>query len=137
MINYKVSRTKNPKGIEGTTYYSAKAQKSGDYTFEQLAEDINNSTTVTKADAMAVLASIKPFVTKALLAGQSVVLQDLGRFQVTLQGKCYPADTLNSDDFNPAAMIKSHRIIFKPDAKLKSAVASGISLKRLSSDALK
>lgn len=137
MINYKVSRTKNPKGIEGTTYYSAKAQKSGDYTFEQLAEDINNSTTVTKADAMAVLASIKPFVTKALLAGQSVVLQDLGRFQVTLQGKCYPADTLNSDDFNPATMIKSHRIIFKPDVKLKNAVASGISLKRLSSDALK
>ena len=137
MINYKVSRTKNPNGIEGTTYYSAKAVKTGDYTFEQLAEDINNSTTVTKADAMAVLASIKPFVTKALLAGQSVVLQDLGRFQVTLQGKCYAQADIAAEDFNPASKIKSHRIIFKPDVKLKRDVAGGLSLKRLSSDAMK
>ena len=137
MINYKVSRTKNPNGIEGTTYYSAKAVKTGDYTFEQLAEDINNSTTVTKADAMAVLASIKPFITKALLAGQSVVLQDLGRFQVTLQGKCYAQADIAAEDFNPASKIKSHRIIFKPDVKLKRDVAGGLSLKRLSSDAMK
>ena len=137
MINYKVSRTKNPNGIEGITYYSAKAVKTGDYTFEQLAEDINNSTTVTKADAMAVLASIKPFITKALLAGQSVVLQDLGRFQVTLQGKCYAQDDIAAEDFNPASKIKSHRIIFKPDVKLKRDVAGGLSLKRLSSDAMK
>ena len=136
MINYKVSRTKNPNGSKDINYYSAKAQKTGDYTFEQLAEDINNSTTVTKADAMAVLASIKPFVTKALLAGQSVVLQDLGRFQVTLQGKCYTQETMAADDFNPASMIRSHRIIFRPDVKLKRDVAAGLSLKRISSEAM-
>ena len=137
MINYKVSKCKNPKGVEGTTYYSGKAVKTGEYTFEDLAADINNSTTVTKADAMAVLASIKPFITKALLSGQVVVLNDLGRFQVTLQGKCYTSETMQAEDFTPASMIKGHRITFRPDVQLKRDVAGSLSLKRLSSEAMK
>ncbi len=92
--------------------------------------------TVTKADAMAVLAGIKPFVTKALLGGQVVVLQDLGRLQVSLQGKCYSRDTMAASDFSPAAMIRGHKILFRPETKLKKDVASGISLKRVSSDAM-
>lgn len=137
MINYKVSKCKNPNGVDGTTYYSGKAVKTGEYTFDDLANDINNSTTVTKADAMAVLASIKPFITKALLSGQVVVLSDLGRFQVTLQGKCYTSETMNAEGFTPASMIKGHRITFRPDAQLKRDVAGSLSLKRLSSEAMK
>jgi nucleoid DNA-binding protein len=91
---------------------------------------------VTKADAMAVLASIKPFVTKALLSGQVVVLQDLGRLQVTLQGKCYSQDMMAASDFSPSAMIKGHKILFRPEAKLKQSVAAGIALKRVSSEAM-
>ena len=137
MITYAVKKTRNPRGDEGTNYYAGRAIKTGEYTFEDLANDINNSTTVTKADAMAVLASIKPYITKALLAGQVVVLQDIGRFQVTLQGKCYTSEDLADKEFSPSAMIKSHRILFRPEAKLKKDVSSGISLKRISSDALK
>ena len=136
MINYKVSKCKNPKGDESKTYYSGKAVKTGEYTFDDLAADINNSTTVTKADALAVLASVKPFITKALLGGQVVVLQDIGRFQVTLQGKCYPAEALTDEEFSPASMIKSHRIVFRPEAKLKKDINAGISIKRLSSEAM-
>ena len=136
MINYKVAKCKNPKGIEGVNYFSGRAIKTSDYTFEDLANDINNSTTVTKADAMAVLASIKPFVTKALLSGQVVVLQDLGRLQVTLQGKCYPREALADKEFSPSAMIKGHKILFRPEAKLKQSVAAGIALKRVSSEAM-
>ena len=136
MITYKVSKCKNPNGIDGTTYYSGKAVKTGEYTFDDLAADINNSTTVTKADAMAVLASVKPFITKALLGGQVVVLQDIGRFQVTLQGKCYSAAAIESDEFSPSAMIKSHKIVFRPEAKLKKDIAAGISIKRISSEAM-
>ena len=137
MINYRVSKCKNPKGATDVTYYSGKAVKTSDYTFNDLAEDINNSTTVTKADAMAVLASIKPFITKALLAGQAVVLQDIGRFQVTLQGKCYTQEMIQSEEFSPAEMIKSHRIVFRPEPNLKKAIAGGLSLKRISSEAMK
>ena len=135
MINYRVSKCKNPK-YPDTLYYSGKAVKTGEYSFEDLAEDINNATTVTKADAKAVLASIKPFVLKALLSGQVVVLEDLGRLQITLQGKCYTQEDMNDKEFSPSAMIKSHRIVFRPEASLKKDIAKGISLKRISSEAM-
>ena len=80
------------------------------------------------------LGVMKSHIAKALLAGQVVVLQDIGRFQVSLQGKCYPEEALHSKEFVPASMIKSHRIVFRPEAKLKQAVASGISLKRVTSE---
>ena len=76
MITYAVKKTRNPKNPE-VDYFAGRAIKTGEYTFEDLATDINNSTTVTKADAMAVLASIKPFISKALINGQVVVLDDL------------------------------------------------------------
>ena len=135
MINYKVSKCRNPKYPE-VDYFKGTAVKTGEYTFDDLATDINNSTTVTEADAMAVLRSMKRFVTRALLAGQVVVLQDLGRLQVSLQGKCYPEEALSDEEFQPASMIKSHKIVFRPEAKLKEAIASGLSLKRISSEAL-
>ena len=135
MINYKVCKCRNPRNPD-VDFFKGTAVKTGEYTFEDLATDINNATTVTKADAMAVLASIKPFITKALLGGQVVVLDDLGRFQVTLQGKCYPQEVMNAKDFSPSAQIKSHRIIFRPEPKLKKDISKGISLKRISSEHL-
>ena len=113
-----------------------KTVKSGEYTFEDLASDISYSTTVTKADAKAVLASIKPFIIKALLAGEVVVLDDLGRLQVTIQSKCFSEDTMGASDFSPAAMVKGHRILFRPEKQLKKEVAAGITLHRMSSEAL-
>jgi len=135
-INYKISRCKNPgkNAVEGTTYYSNKAQKTSDYTFDDLASDISYSTTVTKADAMAVLASIKPFITRALLGGQVVVLQDLGRLQVTIQSKCFSQDAMAASDFSPSTMIKGHKIIFRPEKGLKNDIAGGIQLHRLTEE---
>ena len=135
MITYAVKKTRNPKNPE-VDYFAGRAIKTGEYTFEDLATDINNSTTVTKADAMAVLASIKPFISKALINGQVVVLDDLGRFQVTIQGKCYDAARMASEDFSPSAMIKSHRIVFRPDVTLKKTLAQNFRLKRISSEAM-
>jgi predicted histone-like DNA-binding protein len=135
-VTYAIKKVKNPKGIEGVDYYHGRVIKTGDYNFEDLVEDINNSTTVTKADAMAVLASIKPFISKALINGQVVVLDDLGRFQVTIQGKCYDAARMASEDFSPSAMIKSHRIVFRPDVTLKKTLAQNFRLKRISSEAM-
>ena len=135
MITYKVSKCRTPKNPD-VDFYKGTAVKTGEYTFDDLATDINNATTVTKADAMAVLASIKPFITKALLGGQVVVLQDIGRFQVSLQGKCYPKEVLSAEDFSPSKQIKSHRIIFRPESSLKKDISTGISLKRISSEHL-
>ena len=137
-INYAIKKIKNPSknAVEGTEYYHAQAIKTDEYGFEDLMEDINNSTTVTSADAMAVLRSMKSFVTKALLAGQVVVLQDIGRFQVTLQGKCFSRDAMAASDFNPSEQITGHKIVFRPEPRLKKAITAGISLKRIQTGAV-
>ena len=136
-ITYAIKRVKNPKGVEGTEYFHGQAIKTGELTLDKLARRINNSTTVTQTDCRAVLLSMKDHIIEALTEGQVVVLDDLGRFQVTLQGKCYPAAAMESEEFSPSAMIKSHKIVFRPDAALKKAVAMDFKLQRISSEAMK
>ena len=135
MITYKVQKTKNPKFPE-TPYFHGVAVKTGELTMEKLAKRINNSTTVTAADCYAVLKSMKDNIVEALLEGNVVVLEDLGRFQVSLQGKCYNAETMASEEFSPSAMIKGHKIVFRPDPRLKEDVRKEFKLKRISSEAM-
>ena len=134
-ITYRVSKCSNPKYPE-VDYFKGTAVKTGDYSFEDLADDIALATTCTKGDIMAVLASIKPFITKALLSGQRVVLDDLGSFHITLQGKCYNAASLSDPEFKPSEMIRSHRIVFRPEVALKKTIARDLKIKRISSEAL-
>ena len=135
-ITYAVKKVKNPKGIEGTNYFHGQAIKTGELTMDKLARRINNSTTVTQGDCYAVLKSMKEHIIEALTEGQVVVLDDLGRFQITIQGKCYSQDMMAASDFSPSAMIRGHKIVFRPDAALKKEVARDYSLKRISSEAM-
>ena len=135
-INYAIKKVKNPNGIEGTEYFHGQAIKTGELTLDKLARRINNSTTVTQTDCRAVLLSMKDHIIEALTEGQVVVLDDLGRFQVSLQGKCYSRDTMAASDFSPASMIQGHRIVFRPDVELKKAVAMDFKLQRISSEAM-
>ena len=134
-ITYAVKKVRNPK-YPTQDYYHGQAIKTGELTMEKLARRINNSTTITQADCYAVLKSMKENIIEALTEGQVVVLDDLGRFQVTLQGKCYNAETLADKEFKPADMIRSHKIVFRPDARLKEEVRKEFKLQRISSEAL-
>jgi len=134
-INYAVKKIRNPKNPD-VDYYHGQAVKTGELTMEKLAKRINNSTTVTQSDCYAVLKSMKDHIIEALTEGQVVVIDDLGRFQVSLQGKCYPAEVLTDKEFSPSSMIKGHRIVFRPEVELKKAVAMDFSLKRISSEAM-
>ena len=136
-ITYAVKKVKNPKGAEGVNYFHGQAIKTGELSMEKLAKRINNSTTVTQGDCYAVLKSMKEHIIEALTEGQVVVLDDLGRFQVTLQGKCYSQDAMAASDFSPSAMIKGHKIVFRPDPALKKEVAKDFKLQRISSEAMK
>ena len=136
-INYAVRKIKNPKGIDGTNYYAGKFVKTSDYTFKEIVQDIEESTTCTEADAAAVLKALKKVIRKGLLAGRRVVLDDIGALQISLRGKCYSQDAIAAEDFSPSAMIKSHKIVFRPDAALKKEVAKDFKLVRISSEAMK
>ena len=109
-INYKVSKCKNPNGIEGTDYYSNKASKTSDYSFDDLAQDIAHSTTCTKADALAVLASIKPFIKSALLAGRRVVLNDLGYFVIGIRSKCFTKADMQEEGTRAGHPVQAHQL---------------------------
>ena len=135
MIAYKVVGCRNPK-YPTAKYYKGTAVKTGELDFEKLAKRINNSTTVTQADCYVVLKSMKDHIIEALLDGQVVVLDDLGRFQISLQGKCYPEEVLSSEEFKPADMIRGHKIVFRPDPTLKRDVKKDFKLKRVSSEAM-
>ena len=134
-ITYAVKKIRNPKFPE-TDYFHGAAVKTGELTLEKLAKRINNSTTVTQTDCRAVLLGMKEHIIEALTEGQVVVLDDLGRFQVTLQGKSYNAETMADEEFKPADYIKGHRIVFRPDTRLKEEVRKEFKLKRISSDAM-
>ena len=135
MITYAVKKTRNPKNPD-VDYFHGVAVKTGELNFEKLAKRINNSTTITQADCYAVLKSMKDNIIEALTEGQVVVLEDLGRFQVSLQGKCYSQDAMSAEDFSPSEKITGHRIIFRPDPGLKKEVAKDFKLKRISSEAM-
>ena len=134
-ITYAVKKVSNPKNPD-VDYFHGQAIKTGELTMEKLARRINNSTTITQADCYAVLKSMRDNIVEALTEGQVVVLDDLGRFQVTLQGKCYPGEVLTDKEFKPSEMIRGHKIVFRPDARLKKSVADDFSLKRISSEAM-
>ena len=135
-ITYAVKKVRNPK-FPDVDYFHGQAIKTGELTLEKLAKRINNSTTVTQTDCRAVLLSMKEHIIEALTEGQVVVLNDLGRFQITIQGKCYPEEAIADKEFSPSAMIKGHKIVFRPDAALKKEVAKEFKLVRISSEAMK
>ena len=134
-ITYKVYKCRNPKHPD-TPYFKATAVKTNNYDFTDLAEDIADGTTVTKADCMAVFTAMKPKIKKALLAGRRVVLSELGSFHISLQGKSYNADTMQDEEFKPAEYIKGSRIVFRPEVVLNRELKREMTLKRVSSEAL-
>lgn len=71
-------------------YACDRAVKTGDYSFKELAEEIQFSTTVTKADVVAVLTAAKEYIKKGLLAGQRVVLDEFGSLRVSLKRRQLP-----------------------------------------------
>ena len=135
-INYNISKCKNPNGVAGTDYYSCKARKTSDYTFKELAADVSLATTVTKGDAMAVLASIKPFLKNALLAGRRVVLDDLGSLVIGIRSKCFTQTDMAAEGFAPAGKIKGYSIRFRPEPELKADIKQGISYQRIANDVM-
>ena len=132
-VTYAVTKCRNPKNPDAN-YFKGTVQKTGELTMEKLAKRINDSTTVTTADCYAVLKSMKQHIAEALIEGQVVVLEDIGRFQVSLQGKCYPEEVLTNEEFKPSEMIRGHKIVFRPDPQLKSEIRKEIKLKRISSE---
>lgn len=79
---------------------------------KDLAEELSHSTTVTRADILAVLAELTVAMHNHLLNSHKVVIDGLGTFRPGLI--CKSADDEKS--FN-ASNIKGYRIVYRPECK--------------------
>ena len=107
-VTYQVVGCSNPKGAEGVEYATNRTVKTGDYTFKELAEDIQFATTVTHPDVVAVLTAMKEYIRKHLLQGQRIIMDELGSWSHGIAIEM--TQKRRQDNFwNVGAYLRSHR----------------------------
>ena len=118
-VNYSVVPRINPREKNDPPRYYAQAQARGDVNIREMAERIQSTCTVTKADVYAVLISLEDVVKEAIQNGEIVRLGELCTLQVGLSGK----GTLTEEEFEDS-QIKKARINFRPGPVLAGALES-------------
>ena len=118
-VTYSVSPRINPRDKEAAPKFYAQAQARGDVSIREMAERIQSTCTVTKADVYAVLVALEDVIVEALQNGEIVRLGELGTFQLSLSGK----GAVTEEDYN-TSLIKRAKINFRPGTALANALAS-------------
>ena len=116
-VTYSVVPRFKPGEKNDPPKYYAQAQARGDVNIREMAERIQSTCTVTKADVYAVLVSLEDVVKDAIQNGEIVRLGDLCTLQVGLSGK----GTLTEEDYDDS-LIKKARINFRPGPVLAGAL---------------
>ena len=116
-VTYSVVPRINPREKNDPPKYYAQAQARGDVNIREMAERIQSTCTVTKADVYAVLISLEDVVRDAIQNGEIVRLGDLCTLQVGLSGK----GTLTEKEYEDTN-IKKARINFRPGPVLAGAL---------------
>ena len=112
-VTYSVSPRINPRDKEAAPKFYAQAQARGDVNIREMAERIQSTCTVTKADVYAVLVALEDVIVAALQNGEIVRLGELGTFQLSLSGK----GAVTEEDYN-TSLIKRAKINFRPGLTL-------------------
>ena len=111
-----VPKTNNLASPPETKYYPCAVHK-GEETLDSLSDMVASQSTISKADCYGVIMALTKTIGETLAAGRIVRIDNLGTFQVTLQG--LPADS-------PADLgksnIKGAKIIYKPSRNMKQAL---------------
>ena len=117
-VNYTVVPKINPRDRESEAKFYGNVKSSGDINIREMAERIQGSCTVTKADVYAVLVALEDVISESIQKGEIVRLMDIGTFRVGISTK----GALKEEEFNEA-LIKKTRIIFRPGSVLQDALA--------------
>lgn len=125
-VIYTVIPKVNPRNRESEPKYYASTKARGDINIREMAERIQQSCTVTKADVFAVLVALEDVIVDALRNGEIVRLMDIGSFQVLLRTE----GALTEEEFT-VDNIKKARINFRPGSALANAV-NGLSFTKVS-----
>lgn len=113
-IHYRLYQNKNQKSDYFQKWYG-RAVNMGTVDTEELASIIEANCTVKRSDILAVLSELTVTMKQQLLDSKRVKLDHLGAFKVAMQTE--RADT--AEKFVPKKNIKSLRIIFQPEVRVK------------------
>ena len=116
-VTYSVVPRFKPGEKNDPPMYYAQAQARGSINIREMAERIQSTCTVTKADVYAVLISLEDVVKEAIQNGEIVRLGELCTLQVGLSGK----GTLTEEEYEDS-LIKKARINFRPGPVLAAAL---------------
>ena len=116
-VTYSVVPRFNPSEKNVPPKYYAQAQARGDVNIREMAERIQSTCTVTKADVYAVRISLEDVVKEAIQNGEIGRLGDLCTLQVGLSGK----GTLTEEEYEDS-LIKRAKINFRPGPVLAGAL---------------
>ena len=117
-VNYTVVPKINPRDRETEPKFYGNVKSSGDINIREMAERIQGSCTVTKADVYAVLVALEDVIAESIQKGEIVRLMDIGTFRVGISTK----GALTEEEFSEALIKKAH-IIFRPGSVLQNALA--------------
>lgn len=108
-VSFKMVPKKNNLASPPETNYYPCAVSNGEVNLDRLASIVASQSTVSRADCYAVIISLSQAIGESLSEGRIVKIDNLGTFQITLQGM--PADT--PEDLGKSN-IKGAKIIYKP-----------------------
>ena len=118
-VTYTVVPKINPRDRETDPKYYGNVKSSGDINIREMAERIQGSCTVTKADVYAVLVALEDVISESIQKGEIVRLMNIGTLRVGISTK----GALKEEDFNEA-LIKKARILFRPGSVLQNALSN-------------
>ena len=118
-VNYTVVPKINPRDRESEPKFYGNVKTSGDINIREMAERVQQSCTVTKADVHAVLVALEDVISESLQKGEIVRLMDIGTLRVGISTK----GALKEEEFNDS-LIKKVRILFRPGTALQEAIAN-------------
>ena len=116
MIKYIIQSKKNPKTQEALYY--AQIGRVQPLDINDISRNISEVCTVTRHDILGVLSALQEEIIKALLAGRSVRLGDLGSFRPTLQSSASATAPEVSQ-----ANIRHVRAVFQSGSLLRNGLA--------------
>ena len=117
-VTYTVVPKINPRDRETEPKFYGNVKSSGDINIREMAERIQGSCTVTKADVYAVLVALEDVIAESIQKGEIVRLMDIGTFRVGISTK----GALTEEEFSEALIKKAH-ILFRPGSVLQNALA--------------
>ena len=118
-VTYTVVPKINPRDRESEPKFYGNVKSSGDINIREMAERIQQSCTVTKADVYAVLVALEDVISESIQKGEIVRLMDIGTLRVGISTK----GALTEDKFDDS-LIKKTRILFRPGSILQNALAN-------------